>query len=48
MGMWYDKYIRSEMTPTSQQECRGILDRFTDNTNATLKNTQGGCGDSHI
>lgn len=26
MGMWYDKYIRCEMNPTSQQECRGILD----------------------
>ena len=26
MGMWYDKYIRCEMTPTSQQECRSILE----------------------
>ena len=44
MGMWYDKYIRCEMTPTSQQECRGILEwcGYWYNTNATLQNyTQG-------
>ena len=44
MGMWYDKYIRCEMIPTSQQECRGLLEwcGYWDNTNVALHNyTQG-------